>query len=174
MGAGKLYDDGLTNPRLPGRAIDAAAGGGPAPTPPPPAAAPLPGMARALKSLRLSWKTIYVISACVMPDRSECWTAVSHDGRRVVTAGDWVSLGVLLRQDHGRWPDAGADAPPVEYQLRQLRQAFPGFAIIETYGGVSAFRGAFSWSADTASVVANMLANQRHEDARLQARLMRA
>jgi len=39
MGAGKLYDDGLTTPRLPGRE-KAAAGGEPAPTPLPPAAAP--------------------------------------------------------------------------------------------------------------------------------------
>jgi len=62
MGAGKLYDDGLTTPRLPGRE-KAAAGGEPAPTPLPPAAAPpeaagslSPAMIRELNVTRLRQK----------------------------------------------------------------------------------------------------------------------
>jgi hypothetical protein len=179
MGAGKLYDDGLTTPHLPGRENDAAAGGGPAPTPPLPAAAPLPGMARALRSLHYSWDRVYVLAACVMPDRSEVWTAVSHDGGRVITAAGWVDFAVALRADHGRYDTPDTAPPAADYALTRIRRAFPGFAIITEAGHARAYRGADSWPppgvpAVTLPVLGNLLADQVHQDARLTAQLMGA
>jgi hypothetical protein len=165
MGAGSEYDDGISTPRLPGRENDAAAGDGPAPSVPPPAAAPQPGMARALRSLRHDWDQVFVIAACDT-GQDEVWTAVSHDGLNVITHGSWVTFAKLLREVHGRYPVPGPRHPVAGIELQQARAAHPGFAIIETAAGASAFRGGRSWSAGSAAVVGCMLADQEHQDAR--------
>jgi len=180
MGAGQRYDDGISIPLLPGRENDAAAGGGPAPSVPSPAAAPLPGMARAVRSLTMSWGRVYVIAACLMPDRTERWTAVSHDGLRVVTAdGDWVILGRLLREDYGRYPaDGDGLRPGADFTLDRVRAGHPGFAVVAVTDGARAFRGSESWPpahlpAVSPLTLGNLLCAQEFEDARLSARLDR-
>jgi hypothetical protein len=96
-----------------------------------------------LHALRFSWHEVYEVAACVLGG-AEVWTGVRLDGSGVITAGDWVTFGVLLREDHGSYPHGGPIAK-VPYDLATVRTGHPGFAVIGVPGGFMAFRGSRAW-----------------------------
>lgn len=125
-----------------------------------------------LHSLKFSWSEVYEVAACVLGG-TEVWTGVRLDASGVITAGDWVTFGVLLREDHGSYPHGGTirRAP---YGLASVRQGHPGFAVIEVPGGYMAFRGTRAWPLHGEEALGlpalnNELTAQEFEDARMAA-----
>lgn len=129
-------------------------------------------MATHLHALRFSWSEVYEVAACVLGG-AETWTGVRLDGSGVITAGDWVTFGVLLREDHGSYPHGGT-IRRVPYDLASVRTGHPGFAVIAVPGGFMAFRGSRAWPEHGEDplglpVLDNALTAQEFEDARLAA-----
>lgn len=138
----------------------------------PPAALRLPVMREHRRSLLRSWAPVYAIGACVLPSRDECWTACRLDASGVITASEWLTLGVLLREDHGGYPQRRKTAAP-DYLLAQARREHPGFAVIEAPRGYLAFRGCQSWEAHEVRALGCILADVEAADARIAMRARR-